>query len=104
MTIKPVVLRELAQQDVDEVLAHYLSEATSAAALDFIEKLEQGLAHIGRQPGTGSPRYAHELDLPGLRFWSLKRHPFLVFYVEHDHHVDVWRILHIAIANQNAGF
>ena len=43
---------------------------------------------------TGSPRDAHELGLPGLRSWALKRYPYLVFYVERTDHVDVWRVLH----------
>ena len=37
---------------------------------------------------------AHELDLPGLRFRMLKRYPYIVFYVERDDHIDVWRVLH----------
>lgn len=94
MTNKPVVLRDLAHQDVDDVLAHYLSEGAPAAAQDFIDKLEQAFAHISRHPTTGSPRYAHELDLPGLRFWQTKRHPYLIFYLEQTEHIDVWRILH----------
>jgi toxin ParE1/3/4 len=49
---------------------------------------------MSRHPATGSLRYAHELDLPELRFWPLKRFPYLVFYVDHANHVDVWRILH----------
>ena len=40
----------------------------------------------------GFVQYA--LDLPGLRSWPLKRFPYLVFYVEHADHVDVWRVLH----------
>lgn len=40
------------------------------------------------------PRYAHELALPGLLYWPLRRYPYLVFYVERDDHVDVWRVLH----------
>ncbi len=35
-----------------------------------------------------------ELDLPGLRCWPVKRYPYLVFYVERDDHIDVWRVLH----------
>ena len=31
--------------------------------------------------------------MPGLRMWSLKRYPYLVFYVEQDDHIDVWRVL-----------
>jgi toxin ParE1/3/4 len=43
---------------------------------------------------TGSPRYAHAFNLRGLRFWPLTRYPHLVFYMEMDDHVDVWRVLH----------
>lgn len=38
--------------------------------------------------------YGHELELPGLRSRKMVRFPFLVFYVERDNHVDVWRMLH----------
>jgi len=91
---RPVVLREQANQDIEDALAYYMAEATEAAALGFIDALEQAYAHIGRHPATGSPRYAHELNLPGLRSWPLTRYPYLVFYVEHPDHVDVWRVLH----------
>ena len=50
--------------------------------------------HISQFPASGSPRYAHELNLPELRLWSLDGYPYLVFYVEQPEHVDVWRILH----------
>ena len=43
---------------------------------------------------TGSPRYAQELDLPGLRMWGLRRFPHLVFYMNLETHIDVWRVLH----------
>jgi len=39
-------------------------------------------------------RYAHQLGLADLRFWPLGRYPYLVFYVERDEHIDVWRVLH----------
>jgi len=92
--VKPVVPREQASLDVDDAVAYYLDEATASVALDFIDALEQAYTHIGRHPGTGSPRYGHELDLPGLRSWSLSRYPYLVFYVERPDHIDVWRVLH----------
>lgn len=94
MKVKPVVPREQANLDVDDAVAYYLDEATASVALDFIDALEQAYTHIGRHPGTGSPRYGHELDLPGLRSWTLSRHPYLVFYVERPDHIDVWRVLH----------
>jgi toxin ParE1/3/4 len=91
---KPVVPRQRAQQDVEEAIAYYLGENAPQAALGFIEALEQAYTHIGHHPGTGSPRYAHELNLPGLRVWPLKRYPHLVFYIEGTDHIDVWRVLH----------
>lgn len=93
MKSKPVVPRELAIKDVDDAVAHYLGEAIEAVALGFIDALEQAYAHIGRNPAIGSPRYAHELDLPGLRVWALTRYPYLVFYLERHDHIDVWRVL-----------
>ena len=94
MSAKAVVPRELASRDVDEAIDHCLGEGAFKAALDLVEALEKAYNHIGRQPASGSPRYAHELNLPGLRFWPLTRLPCLVFYFEHDEHVDVWRVLH----------
>ena len=96
MKAKPVVPREAAHRDVDvdEAVEHYLAEGSEQVALGFIDALEQAYGHVGRHPATGSPRYAHELDLPGLRVWPLKRYPYLVFYVEREDQIDVWRVLH----------
>lgn len=94
MKAKPVIPRALATQDVEEAIRYYLNEDAEQAALGFIEALEQAYSHIGRHPATGSPRYAHELGLPRLRSWPLKRYPHIVFYVERDDHIDVWRVLH----------
>jgi toxin ParE1/3/4 len=91
---KPIVPRELANRDVNAAIEHYLSEDAEQAALGFIDALAQACSHIGRHPATGSPRYAHELNLPGLRCWPLTRYPRLVFYIERADHIDVWRVLH----------
>ena len=47
-----------------------------------------------QHPAVGSPRFAFELRLEGLRAWPLRRYPYLVFYVEREDHLDVWRVLH----------
>jgi toxin ParE1/3/4 len=64
---KPVIPREQARRDVDEALTFYLNEGSASAALGMIDALEKAYAHIARHPATGSPRYAHELNLPHLR-------------------------------------
>jgi toxin ParE1/3/4 len=94
MKVRPVVPRALARRDIEDAIAYYLAEGSAQAAMGFVDAIEQAFAHIGRHPATGSPRYAHELNLPGLRCWPLKRYPYLAFYVERDDHVDIWRILH----------
>ena len=93
MTAKAVVPRDQAHRDVEEAVDHYAHEAGADIALGFVEALEAAYRWIGEYPGTGSPRYAHELDLPGLRHRSLGRFPYLVFYVERTDHIDVWRVL-----------
>jgi len=94
MKAKAVVPRAQARRDVEDAVAYYLAEDAETAASGFIDALQKAYMHIGRHPAAGSPRYAHELNLPGLRCWPLSRYPYLVFYVEHSEHVDVWRILH----------
>lgn len=94
MKAKPVIPRQQANRDIDATLARYLGEDSAAAALGFIETVEQAYAHIARHPAAGSVRYAHEPNLPGLRFWPLKRSPYLLFYIANDTHIDVWRMLH----------
>lgn len=93
MKARPVIPRQFANRDVDEAIAHYLAEGSAQAALGFIDALEAVYDRIGRHPAAGSPRYAHELGIPGLRCSMLARFPHLVFYVEREDHVDVWRVL-----------
>lgn len=94
MTAKPVVPREQANRDIDDAVTYYLSEGAESAAFGLIDALEQAYTRISRYPATGPLRYAHELNLPGLRLWPLARYPYLVFYVERPDHIDVWRVLH----------
>ena len=92
--VKGIVPREFANRDVEAAIDHYLVEASAKVALGFVDKLEKAYAHIARHPASGSPRYAHQLGLADLRFWPLGRYPYLIFYIERDEHIDVWRVLH----------
>lgn len=94
MTRKPVIARALAAQDVEDALTYYLTEASETIALGFLDVLEQAYAHISRFPETGSSRYAHELNLPGLCSWSMGSYPYVIFYMPTADHIDVWRVLH----------
>lgn len=94
MKSKPILPRESASRDVEDVVDYYLNEAGEQIALGFVDALEQAYLHIASHPASGSPRYDHELNLPGLRYWPLQRYPYLVFYVELSSHIDIWRVLH----------
>ncbi|GAB6040532.1 type II toxin-antitoxin system RelE/ParE family toxin [Endothiovibrio diazotrophicus] len=94
MTAKSVIPRSQAIQDVEEALAYYVEQDAPEAALSFIDALEAAYDQIGHHPAAGSPRYGHELNLPGLRSLPLHGFPHIVFYVEREDHIDVWRVLH----------
>jgi toxin ParE1/3/4 len=90
----PVIPRTLATQDVRDAAADDADEADRATARRLVDAVEQAFTLITRHPAIGSPRYAVELDLPGLRARAVERFPYLIFYLEHTDHTDVLRILH----------
>ena len=84
-----------------------MGTATAAFAVLAAERLGQCVFHLGLPSTdlvTARPRpriwmnrrrrCAHELNLPDLRFWLVPGYPYVVFYMECDAHVDVWRVLH----------
>jgi len=87
-------VRPEADRDLDAAVAFLLQENAPDAALKLLDEFEAALSRIAGRPGIGSPRYAHLLQ--GLRFWKLRRHPYLVFYVEQTGAIDVLRVLHAA--------
>lgn len=92
--MKAVVPRSRANLDIGEAINHYQKQGASDAAGGFIDGLEAAFAHLSRFPGSGSPRYGLELNLPGLRSWPIAGYPYLIFYLETETHIDVWRVLH----------
>ena len=94
MWAKPVIPTRLARQDVEDEVTYYLvDEGSEQAALGFIAEIEQAYELVSKAPNMGSPRYAYELDIPGLRSWPLDRYPHLIFYIEREAHVEIWRVL-----------
>jgi toxin ParE1/3/4 len=89
----PIVRRARADLDIHEALNFYIT-ASASAARGFVGALERAFKHIERAPGSGSPRWAYLLDIPGLRSWPCGRYPYLVFYVVHADRIEVWRVLH----------
>lgn len=92
--MKPVILRKLAEADVDAAIAYYIAEAGADTALAFIDAFEEANQRISGDPAIYSPRWGTELNLPGLRSLRLGKFPYVIFYMEQPDHIDVWRVLH----------
>ena len=92
--MKEAIRSAAATSDVAAAVEYYLNEAPLVAA-DFIDELERAVRHIERHPASGFPRYAHELDIPQLRHWPLRKFPFALFYVEDADRLVILRCVHM---------
>lgn len=93
--MKPAIRSALADADIAAAVDFYLAESATVARR-FIAALERSVRQIEAHPESGSPRYAHELNLPQLRFCPLHRFPYALFYIEHADHLDVIRCVHMS--------
>src|SRR5215475_5338362 len=66
MSVKPVVPRDRANQDVDDAITYYLKVYAEDVAPSLVDALEDAYDLLGRHPAIGSSRYAHELGIPGF--------------------------------------
>ena len=94
MAAKPVQFRELATFDLESASRYYAAEADVTTAIRFVDAVEAAARRIGQNPRLGSLRFAYDLAVPDLRVVAADRFPFLLFYLERETAVDVWRLLH----------
>ena len=92
--MKPPVWRSTARRDAADSAYWYATQADHATGERFLAAVDAGLAHVSRRPASGSQRYSVPLNLEGLRFWPVQKFPHLIFYIERDTHLDIWRVLH----------
>ena len=92
--VKPVRVRPEAGRDVDHAVAYRVESEALAAAQQLLLELKAVFAGLRRPPKVGSPRYGHVL--PGLRFWILRLHPYLIFHVKRARFIDLMRVLYLA--------
>lgn len=95
MSPKPVFRRRSALRDTEQAVIYYAREAGLDTAARFVESLEATYCAIGEGPGLGSPRHGQELHVSGLRTRPIRRFPYLIFYLEHESYVEIWRILDV---------
>jgi toxin ParE1/3/4 len=92
--VKRLEILPRAASDVEAASDHYSLEVDEQTGFALVTALSESYARIADSPKTGSPRYAHELNIAGLRHVQLKRFPYLVFYVECEDRIEIWRVLH----------
>ena len=94
MKTKPVIPRLVAEHDLDQVCDYYFTNGGPDVADAFLHAFEEITKFISQFPAGGSPRYGIESNLADVRFWPMKKFPYLIFYTETERYIDVWRVLH----------
>ncbi|CAN5496391.1 type II toxin-antitoxin system RelE/ParE family toxin [soil metagenome] len=98
---KPVIPRIQAEDDLDRACEHFLSTAGTDWVIDFLLDFDKAIALISQFPGSESPRYGYETGLEGMRYRTMKRFPYLIFYMETEHCIDVWRVMYSSMDIQS---
>jgi toxin ParE1/3/4 len=94
VSAKSVLRRRSARIDIDSAADYYDREAGTDVALRFVDAVEAAFRSIADRPGAASSIWGERLKIAGLRSRPVTRFPYLVFYMEHEEHVEVWRVLH----------
>ena len=92
--MKRIKRRVRATQDLEDAFSYYIDRVDIGVAERFMDEVDQALTHIAQHPGTGSPRYAQLLKNERLRFWTLSKFPYAVFYLERADYIEIVRVLH----------
>lgn len=79
-----VVIRPRAASHLEEATDYYNRVASPEVAQRFINEFRSACELLAERPSIGSRRFAHLLPGATLRFWSLDRFPFRIFYLVED--------------------
>ena len=89
------ILRRLKAAQDAEGIADFIAKDSLEAAVRFLENTESTLNDLAASPTTGSPFESDQPELANLRFRRVKGFPsHVIFYVEHQHAIEVVRVLH----------
>jgi toxin ParE1/3/4 len=93
-TVRTIAPHHHAIADVHEIICYYREQAGTAVAENFAIEINEAYARLRQHPNIGPPRPAFDLDIEGVKSWTLKRFPHQIFYEIQNNHVELWRILH----------
>lgn len=80
--------------DFRSTVLWYRETAGSDLAERFARAVEAAASDISMFPALDSTRYAEYLRIPSLRSRAVADFPYLVFYIERESHIEIWRLLH----------
>jgi toxin ParE1/3/4 len=92
--VKPLLRRAESRRDLEAISDYYEAEAGTDVAARFLEAVRATHEKIGRHPGAGSLRHGREAGIVGLRSRLVPRFPYLIFYIELEDSMEVWRVPH----------
>lgn len=89
-----LVTTRRADEDIDGAVTHYLSEAGPHVAIAFIDEVQHAMSRLAAHPCLGSARFEPVTEIPEIRAFPLRNHPYLVIYTGDPDAVRVHRVLH----------
>jgi len=92
--MKRVVQSASARDDARTTVEFYKREAGHDMASRLVDALRECFGQISQWPAIGSSQWGQVVGIADLRSVAVTGFPYVVFYVERDDCVQVWRILH----------
>ena len=90
----PVVRRPRAHTDLVEAVLWLREHASAAAAVEFVDRVEEALDLQSRHPLAGSGLVGVRVGIPGLRSFRVDGTPYVLFYLVDSRRIDLVRALH----------
>ena len=91
---RSIVPHRHAIDDALDAVDYYRENAGTPIAESFSLAVDEALEQVGQHPNIGSPRTAIELDIEGIKSWSLKRFPHQIYDKVFIDHIELCRVLH----------
>ncbi|WP_061016551.1 type II toxin-antitoxin system RelE/ParE family toxin, partial [Microbacterium sp. CCH5-D1] len=80
--------------EIGGAVTHYLSEAGPHVAIAFIDDLQHAMGRLAAHPSLESARFEPVTEIPEIRAFPLRSHPYLIIYTHDPDAVRVHRVLH----------
>ena len=94
MGARSIMPHRHALDDALDAVDYYRENAGIPIAESFSLAVDDALKQVGQHPNIGSPRTAIELEIEGIKSWSLKRFPHQIYYKVFIDHIELCRVLH----------